>query len=357
MLAFAKTISGSQLPTVILIALCFSTMMLGYISWKYVENPFRNKLAISRIKVFSFSIIFTLAFVTVGFIGYKNDGFENRFPILKNINSKGSEILMNGDNCFLLNTDVKTFDINKCTSNSMNKRFNVLLLGDSHSASLYGGLKNYLENNDITLSMLSSAYCLPLVEYFPNKNTFTATERCEQINRKINDVINNNNFDLILVSSYILEWGFRNNPKISYNSYYEDYLSKIKSINSHSKVVVIGEFVVWTDGLPNEISREIFSNQIYNIYDLPKYSMRGVDKQLFSAENILANDFGKINIPYISVVDALCNKDGCLRYTDTTNGEKLIAIDYGHLSIDGSEYISNNIVGPKVVSILKKSIK
>lgn len=352
LLAFARLrVSGNLEPPFPLL-LCLCSLALGFLSWHYIENPFRKKGGLSRKKIFFFCTFFIILFVSIGVICRKQTGFEYRYPLIKNITSRGADMLLNGNNCFLLKTDVTTFQEEKCLSDLTSKKFKVLLIGDSHAASLYGELENYLLNHDVSLSMLTAAYCLPVVESFPIKNTFSATSRCEEINRKANALIKENNFDLILISSYILDRGFNPKTKTSYATYYRDYLSKIEEINNISKVAVIGEFIVWNGSLPNLIGKEILINSLSNVEDLPKYSFNGLDKQLFSTEQILKKDFKKLNIQYISIVDELCNKEGCIRYVDTDNGKKLISIDYGHLGVDGSQYISDNIVGPRVIKIL-----
>jgi peptidoglycan/LPS O-acetylase OafA/YrhL len=357
LLAFARIKSAESLSDMMLGIICMSSLFLGFISWKYVEQPFRKKLKITTTKSAVIFSLLSIGFIALGSSTYLSNGFENRYPLLKIVTPVGSDTLMHGNNCFLLTPDVNSFNADECTSNARGKKYNVLLVGDSHSASLYEALESYLANEDINLSMLSSAYCLPLVEKFPNKNRIAATEGCEKVNQKVNDVIKNGHFDLILVSSFIMEWGFGNNPQISYGSYYKDYLSKIKTIDSSAKVAVIGEFVIWTKGLPFEIAKEIQQNNMTGIGELQKYSFEGIDKKLFSIESTLKEDFNGLGIIYISVIDGLCNENGCMRYTDTSDGNKLIAVDYGHLGIDGSQFISKNIVGPKVVEILKNSIK
>jgi len=353
LLAFARLRANENLDTLFLLSLCMCSLMLGLISWHYIENPFRKRAALSRNKIFFFSAIFIILFVSISLICNKQNGFEYRYPLIKTLTSSGADVLLNGNDCFLLKTDITAFKKEKCLSDLSNKKFRVLLIGDSHAASLYSGLKNYLLNNDASLSMLSAAYCLPVVESFPIKNSFSATSRCEEINKRVNILIKENNFDLILISTYILDRGFRLNTKTSYSTYYKDYLLKIMEINNISKVAVIGEFVVWDGSLPSLVSKEILIKSLTNVDDLPKYSFIGLDKLLFSTEQILKKDFKKLNIQYISIVDDLCNEEGCIRYGDTENGKKLIAIDYGHLGVDGSQYISDNIVGPRVIEILK----
>ena len=73
--SFAR-VKGPNAPSTALIALLMvASFLLAYLSWKYIETPFRNKAHISRKKIFLISASGMLMFVTAGFIGHKTDGF------------------------------------------------------------------------------------------------------------------------------------------------------------------------------------------------------------------------------------------------------------------------------------------
>ena len=55
------------------------TFALSYLSYKFVEKPFRGKSAISRGAVFRYSTVSIILFLSIGFLGHLYEGFENRF--------------------------------------------------------------------------------------------------------------------------------------------------------------------------------------------------------------------------------------------------------------------------------------
>jgi peptidoglycan/LPS O-acetylase OafA/YrhL len=52
--------------------------LFSFLTWKYVESPFRNKVAISRSAIFTFSICLSLMFIVVGLFLNKTYGMANR---------------------------------------------------------------------------------------------------------------------------------------------------------------------------------------------------------------------------------------------------------------------------------------
>lgn len=137
-IAFSKHLSLSEDSLSQKIFLIGLIIPLSYLSWKYIENPFRNKKKFSRKFIFTFSIIGSLFFISIGFIGLKNNGFPNRA-----INQKLEYLNYNPDNR-QLKVDSWTF-VKKAEEDFNNKSWfnksiklpNVLLIGNSHSKDLY----------------------------------------------------------------------------------------------------------------------------------------------------------------------------------------------------------------------------
>jgi len=69
--------AGGQL--MLLLAVC--SFGLAYLSWRFVEAPFRNKRQFSRKRVFGLSLGASVAFIAFGVIGLASGGFESRYPV------------------------------------------------------------------------------------------------------------------------------------------------------------------------------------------------------------------------------------------------------------------------------------
>ena len=69
------TLSGP----IIYLCLGLLSIFLGFLSWKYIEQPFRNRSYLTRATIFKLSIGCSVIFITLGSIGYFMNGFPNRY--------------------------------------------------------------------------------------------------------------------------------------------------------------------------------------------------------------------------------------------------------------------------------------
>lgn len=57
------------------------TLVLAYLTWRYVETPFRDKQRFTRKQIFVFSILVSALLISVGNIGRKSDGYPERLTV------------------------------------------------------------------------------------------------------------------------------------------------------------------------------------------------------------------------------------------------------------------------------------
>jgi peptidoglycan/LPS O-acetylase OafA/YrhL len=76
--AFLRAYSDKHPSSFSFLALIPLVFLLSYITWKYVESPFRNKLVIGRNLVLSYSVLGTVVFVTIGLYLNKSYGMASR---------------------------------------------------------------------------------------------------------------------------------------------------------------------------------------------------------------------------------------------------------------------------------------
>jgi hypothetical protein len=136
--AFYKHLSLSTDSNIHKYVLAVLILPLSYLSWKYVENPFRNKAKFSRKFIFIFSTIGSVLFVAIGYWGVINKGFPDRA-----VNEKLEYLDYNADNRKLkLNSWVNVREAEKRFNegswfNSADSLPNLLLIGNSHSKDMY----------------------------------------------------------------------------------------------------------------------------------------------------------------------------------------------------------------------------
>ena len=142
---FARALGNIDLS--VTLAIVFVTFALSYLSWRYIELPFRNRNWLTRGQVFSATAVASLGFMLVGAASPKFNDMR-----LAKLSPERSDALQLTDRCFLLTTGADALDVSACGAHGQHK---VLLVGDSHSASLYPELREELSKNEIPLGMMT----------------------------------------------------------------------------------------------------------------------------------------------------------------------------------------------------------
>jgi hypothetical protein len=174
---FARHRSLSEPSNIVSAVLTVIALLLAYLSWRYVETPFRSRANFSRFRILFYSMISSFFIFSIGMAGHLyNDKIEsywieNNFPEQKRnfyeklISKKNSNYSENIDG---------VQDLSECRFNANNlttetesriiscyKKYGsgVLILGDSHAIDLFGVLASRFDDN--FLFGLTSAGCRP----------------------------------------------------------------------------------------------------------------------------------------------------------------------------------------------------
>ena len=113
------TLSGP----IIYLGLGLLSIFLGFLSWKYVEQPFRNRSYLTRATIFKLAIGCSAIFIALGSIGYFMNGFPTRYG------AEDRKLLTQ----FIDVTDYtqKRFDSLELKKFSQHEKPNLLIIGDS----------------------------------------------------------------------------------------------------------------------------------------------------------------------------------------------------------------------------------
>ena len=77
LIVFARHLSITEPSELTFAILALLTFPLAYLSWRYIEKPFRTKSIFSRKAIFTLSFIGSVLFITVGLAGHFSNGFED----------------------------------------------------------------------------------------------------------------------------------------------------------------------------------------------------------------------------------------------------------------------------------------
>ena len=165
----------------IYIILCITSIALAYLTWRYVETPFRGSQSLlnSQVSIFTTSVIFLASFTLVGIVGHINNGYEASSKSRLELSTLEKRIFVNhgiSSTCeggFTLSNDC-------ATSNTPE----VLLWGDSFAMHLYQGIN--ASTDAIKLRQITTSSCSPIIgisriNFSANKG-YEWAERCIDFN-------------------------------------------------------------------------------------------------------------------------------------------------------------------------------
>jgi peptidoglycan/LPS O-acetylase OafA/YrhL len=72
LLATAREALLAEPTPAILLGLVLATFVLAYLSWRFIETPFRDPKRVSRKQIFGLVMLISMVFVGIGFAGYRN---------------------------------------------------------------------------------------------------------------------------------------------------------------------------------------------------------------------------------------------------------------------------------------------
>lgn len=230
--AFAREWNLNELNTQLMAALSVLSFALAFLSWKYVEMPFRKKDFISRNKLFLYGLILSLFFIGFGAAGILNKGFMNRFD------GKIKHIIETTKDGALpaCKTGLKTRESGAlCIIGNKNITPSIALIGDSHSSKLTSALNEELIKVNISAVVFAESFCPPLIDMATdniNKNPMCRV----YINNAYDEIISNKNIKTVILHA---EWanytkGMRAGDKTI--SYYTDHESIIKDSSENIAV-------------------------------------------------------------------------------------------------------------------------
>ena len=176
MFAFARHRSLDEPGMAIMLVLSAAAILPAYLSWRFVEQPFRQRRRIGRKSVLSFALAGSLAFLAIGLAGNARDGFPGRFDAeyiatVRTAIGQG----FGQDACWQTITDNRSIR-GACEIGHPATRKDFALLGDSHASTLTHSLDKATREHALSGLNLTYPTCPPLLASRPRNRDeqFTA---------------------------------------------------------------------------------------------------------------------------------------------------------------------------------------
>ena len=306
----ALTVGGSDRSQKLVIVAY--SLVLGALSWRLVEQPFRSGWLRPTARQL-FWIMGTGIFVVValGFVGWASRGFPERYSArdlqIAAVMDLDNVAMFRTGQCFLLNHGPRSFAAD-CLSLDAN-RPNYLILGDSHAAELWIGLRTAFP--DIHFLQATAVDCFPVVEHAIGE----ASKCTGEMDGVLKGFLESHKVDMVLLAA---RWK-------------PDYLSRIGAtldwLRSRSiPVTLVGPTPVYNSPLPRLVVTANRTKDPGLISRSWNHSLEELDQQL---EALASLHFAA----YISPLKILCKGYECS--TQDAEGLPLLS-DEEHFTSDGS---------------------
>jgi peptidoglycan/LPS O-acetylase OafA/YrhL len=311
------------------------TVLISYLSWRFVEQPFRLKsLAPTRGAAFRFAGLATavlLAGSAGGIVASRTPSDADRAALqLEAYNIYDYQPLYRSGRCFVPDSGMFGED---CLALATGKT-NILLWGDSLAAHYFHGLRETTDPQAVNILQATQAACMP---------TFNAAAQgnasCRNFAGQMEAFFGDHKPDLVVLSADWLEYS--RPPR--FDGMIADLRQAISKLNGAGiAVVLLGPAVQFRARLPSMLMRA-------HLRDIDARSEDFLLQDIFTLDQMM-----KAALPahekfaYISVVDTICPARRCPL---TIDGGIPLAWDHAHLTAEGSVYVMERLVpmlGPKL---------
>jgi len=305
-------------------------LLFAYLSWRFIEQPFRSKTRYNRNNIFLGSFIFSALFISLGLIGSLNNGFQQRYTQEDNLLLrflKYDRIAIYRQNVCFLNLEQSFYAFENTCYSAHHTSQSLFLWGDSHAAALSFGIRQlHLDTTQLTI-----AGCPPFMAYQSQ-----VQPHCSEVNQFILDKLTSDKPEIVLLHANWLESYLLNDQLLA--QYLEHTIKQIKEKSPASTIVVLGGVPQWQPSLPAILVRSKSG------LEPSSYSKPSQLKELRAADRLLAQVSKSNNIPFISLLHRYCTHDSCLSVTQYQGKNEPFAWDYGHLTRSSSLLLSRHVL-------------
>jgi peptidoglycan/LPS O-acetylase OafA/YrhL len=310
------------------IALFALTVAISWLSWRFVEQPFRQRtLAPTRRAAFRIAGLSTAVLLAGGlsgiFLSQTPSDADRAALALESYNSYDFRPLYRSGSCFSPGGD--TLDAG-CLALAAGKT-NALLWGDSLAAHYFYGLSKSADPQAVNILQATQAACMP---------TFNAaaqgTASCRSFASQMDAFFGDRKPDLVILSSDWLEYA--RSPR--FDGMIADLQQTIARLNGLGiRVALLGPAVQFRSRLPSMLMRAHLRNVEARPDDFVLPDIFALDAKMRAALP------GNEKFSYISVLDAICPSRQCPL---TIDGGIPLSWDHAHLTAEGSVYVIGRLV-------------
>jgi peptidoglycan/LPS O-acetylase OafA/YrhL len=193
--AFVRHINVDEpKPSIYLLVVALS-LLFGYLSWRFIETPFRQKGMVSRRSIFQFAIVGALAFFVFGLAGQLTKGFPFRYSneIQTVLAIPEMHSTMHNDVC---NLEGNESELRECIKGDKATQPTFAVIGDSQASALIDELEKSFSEHKMSFFQYTKNGCPFLIGI--NK---IPSENCAVFQHAYLEDLKNKNLNTYIISS------------------------------------------------------------------------------------------------------------------------------------------------------------
>jgi peptidoglycan/LPS O-acetylase OafA/YrhL len=307
-------------PAAVRLALIVTATGIAWLSWRFIEIPFRARAKATR-KTLAFgaaSAAMASAMALCGLV-LQLGGASFRFPervvaIGAYLGYDPSPAFRSG-HCYL-STNRQQLDVQRCMQLD-SKRPNYLLVGDSHAAHLWFGLSSSMP--EVNIMQATASACRPAILPVSSLDLRACPKLMQYV---FNDFLVRNKVDKVLLSA---SWKDEDFPDLS------NTLDILKSRGID--VTVFGPIVEYDGALPRLLADEIR-------YNSPSFANDMRTPGIGERDRALSRLVTAKGATYVSVYNSVCHGGLCDEFAQ---GDIPLQFDAGHLTAEGSVAVARRL--------------
>jgi len=310
-----------------MLAIIALLIALSYISWKFVEQPFRNKFKWSFLTTFIVFLVVPIAiFYGCKYAIKKYNFATDRISYNQELIKTSATAHAQKKLCINAIRDDKTYTDELCSFGEEDKKLSVFMFGDSHSNSAAGFIEELMLDSSLKAKINSNSSYLYLKDKMPNKSaSVTNLDQMKVIYKSTDQEIISKKYDYIVISGL-------------YNSYYNYLYGKDTFKDGIEETV---EFILENESIPvivKDVARFKNMTGYCVIFNRANCS---IDKNTALEKQIEIDSFFdelKIKYPQLILIDpkeVMCDDEKCYY----GNQDAIFYSDDHHLTYYGSRYL------------------
>ena len=336
---------GLELTNAVSLTLVVMSLALGWVSWKYVETPFRHSNKVEFLPTFKrlyvlpgvITSLFVVSVVMTSGYGFR---FKENIQVMEMAVASQPAKLRSGCHSASRNSD--TLPNETCSLGDSNSEHTALLIGDSHSNHYSGFFDEIGKSSGIRIMDYTLDECIPVFGLNWGHNAHYAN-KCRKRNDVIEQYIQQNKFGYVILaghwpSQYAVTYVYDDDGKMMDADVFEETL--IQQLNytitqilaSGAQPILVKDMAPSGHSSPKcAIKRELFNGDLE--CDIPLDLVRQRDTTI---DSILSNVTSKH--PQLIVMDPkeiVCDETLCVSTLDNIP----LFLDRNHLNDMGSRVL------------------